>query len=136
MLEKKLFQHKKVRLAGVTFVIQKLSPALFLNKEYLYPMAPYFEEIKKTGKPPRDSEMEKKLTEQKERIKEVIIQAVVSVRFWFKEKNIKDLIDGIMEREFLYSALLTVITEHTFGLKKNYFRLFRSIETLRPLFSK
>lgn len=136
MLEKKLFEYRKVRLAGVTFVIQKLSPALFLNKEYLYPMAPYFEEVKKTGKPPKDMEMEKKLAEQKERVREVILQAVVSVRYWFKEKKIEDLIDGIMERQFLYSALLTVITEHTFGLKKNYFRLFQSIETLRPLFSK
>jgi len=136
MFESKLFEYKKVRMAGVTFVIQKLSPALFLNKEYLYPMAPYFEEIKTTGKPPREAELEKKLAEQKERIKEIILQAVVSVHHWFRKKNIADLIDGIMERQFLYSALLTAITEHTFGLKKNYFRLFRSIETLRPLFSK
>lgn len=136
MLEKKLFEHKKVRLAGVTFVIQKLTPALFLNKEYLYPMAPYFEELKKTSKLPKGDELEKKLAEQKERVREVILQAVVSVRYWFREKKIEDLIDGIMQREFLYSALLTVITEHTFGVKKNFFRLFLSIETLRPLFSK
>lgn len=136
MFESKLFEYKKVRLAGVTFVIQKLTPALFLNKEYLFPMSPYIEEIKETGKVPKGIDLEKKLAEQKDRIKELILQSVVSVSSWFRKKNIKDLIDGIMERPFLYNALLTVITQHTLGQKKNYFRLFRSIETLRPLFSK
>lgn len=136
MLEKKLFGHKKIRLAGVTFVIQKLTPALFLDRDYLFPISPYVEEIKKTGKPPKGIELEKKLEEQKKNIKNIIIKSVVSVHCWFKKKKIEDLIDGIMEREFLYSALLTAITEHTLGQKKNHFHLFRSTESLRHLFSQ
>lgn len=136
MFEQKLFDYKKIRLSGVTFVIRKLTPDLFLDKEYLFPISPYVESIKQTGKPQKANELEKQLAEQKQRIKEIIIQSVVSVHYWFQKKKIEDLIDGIMEREFLYSALLTAITQHTLGVKKNYFRLFQSTETLRPLFSK
>ena len=99
-------------------------------------MSPYFEAVKSTGKPPKGFDFEKKLKEQKERIKEVILKAVVEVKYWFQVKKIEDVIDGIMEREFLYAAILTVITEHSLGVKKNRFRLFQSIESLRPLFIK
>lgn len=136
MLDEKLFGHKKVNLGGVSFVIRKLTPSLFLDREHMYPMSPYFESVKSTGKPPKGFDFEKKLKEQKERIREVILKAVVEVRYWFQVKKIEDLIDGIMEREFLYAALLTVITEHTFGLKKNRFRLFQSVESLRTLFTR
>jgi len=136
MIESKLFEHKKVRLAGVTFVIRKLTPDLFLDKNYLFPMSPYIEDIKKDGKPKKEADLKKALEEQKERIKEVILKSVVEVRYWFKTKKIEDLIDGIMEREFLYSALLTAITQYSLGLKKNFLNLFKSIESLRPLFSK
>jgi hypothetical protein len=134
MFESKLFEYKKIRLAGVTFVIQKLSPQMLLNKENIFPISPYFEEIK-NGKPVRESELQKKLEEQKERIKNLILLSVVEVQHWFKKKNIQDLIDGIMERENLYSALLTFIVQYSLGQKKNSFKLFPSIESLHPLFT-
>lgn len=134
MLEANLFGYKKIRLAGVTFVIQKLSPQLLLDKENIFPISPYFEDIK-NGKPVRESELQKQLEQQKERIKNLILLSVVEVKHWFKKKNIQDLIDGIMQRENLYSALLTIIVQHSLGQKKNFLSLFQSIESLRPLFT-
>lgn len=136
MLEAKLFGYKKIKLGGVGFVIKKLTPSLFMDREYLFPLSPYIEALKQTGRPPKEFELKKKLEEQKQRIKDVFLKSVVEVKYFLKSKKIQDVIDDIMEREFLYSALLTAIIEHSLGLKKKHFRLFRSIEPMRQVFSK
>ena len=125
MSEKKLFEHRVFKVNGVRFSIRKLSPSLFLDKEYSFPMTSVIEIeniiSEETGKQKNDS-----IEEYKHKMKDAILISVVYVKsgFFSKKQKIDDYIDKIMEEPELYSYLFSIIVSHSFGQKKNYLHLF------------
>ena len=125
MLEKRLLDLKKVKIGGVTFVIQKLSPSLFMDKEYMFPISDIKVESGSDGDVDLDAH--------KDKISDIISKGTVRVKYWFERKDIGDVLEDIMKRSDVYLALFTAIVNHTMGVKKNS-KIMKSTSNLRYLF--
>ncbi len=134
MIEKKLFQYKVFKVNGVRFAIRKLSPSLFLDKDYLAPLAGAVEKDTSNGKSKMsDAELTKISDDFKHKMKDAILSSVVYVKssIFSKKESVDTVIDKIMEMPELYSYLFSLIVNHTMGVKKNYSHLFKLTGNLR-----
>lgn len=134
MFKKELLKTKAVILGGARFTLRKLNPALFLDKDYMFPISNVTEAILKKEKG-RESEIDQKeIDGYKDKVRDIILKGVVKVRRWLKVKKIEELIDDIMTKPELYNALFVEIVGYTLGIKKKMSRSFSSVESLRPMF--
>ena len=114
----KLFSYKTVKINGVAFVIKRLSPLDFLATEQWFPISNWLDaklayEIE-NDKTKIDTETETF----KLRIKDLLLRAVIKVKYNGKEYNIKEYIDDIMTEPEVYNKLFILILQHTLKLKK------------------
>ena len=137
MLNDKLLETKVFKVNGVRFAIRKLSPSLFMDKDYLFPMTSCVEKLEKSGKAPSKRETNKAIEKFKPKMRDVIVKSVAYVKsnLLGKKQSINELIDSIMEVPELYSYLFTLIVNHSLGVKKNYSRLFKLTQTTQKLFT-
>ena len=111
----KLEKHIKIKVGGITYVIRRLSPTMFLDKDYVLPITSVLEkgDIEKTG------EIEPKaMFDYIERVKDIILLGVVSVNYFLKKQPINSVIDSIMLDAEVYNKLFIAIVNHTLGKKK------------------
>lgn len=114
----KLFSYKTVKINGVAFVIKRLSPLDFLATEQWFPISNWLDaklayEIE-NDKTKIDTETETF----KLRVKDLLLRAVIKVKYNGKEYNIKEYIDDIMTEPEVYNKLFILILQHTLKLKK------------------
>lgn len=115
-LEAKLEQHKIVRANGVSYVIRKLTPALFLDRDYMLPIS-HIMEIKDPKK--KEREIAETLDTMKDKVRDIILKGTVQVRAWLTRKRPDQVIDSIMGNPTLYTFLMAAIINHTLSEKKN-----------------
>ena len=114
----KLFSYKTVKINGVAFVIKRLSPLDFLATEQWFPISNWLDaklayEIE-NDKTKIDTETETF----KLRVKDLLLRAVIKVKYNGKEYNIKEYIEDIMTEPEVYNKLFILILQHTLKLKK------------------
>ena len=108
--------NSKIKVGGLTYIIRKLSPMLFLDKDYMYPIS-CFTELKETTI--NEKEIKILIESNKHIIKDVILKGVVKVKKLFSAGNIENYIDIIMEQPNIYIDLFNHIITNTLFLKKN-----------------
>lgn len=111
----KLEQHRVVKVKGVGFVIRKLAPSLFMDKDYMLPIS-HVMEIK--DKKDQEKAIENDLETFRSKMRDVILRGCVGVKTLFSVKPIEKNIDTIMEQPEIYGALFTAIVNHTLSVKK------------------
>lgn len=123
-ISEKLECQKTVKINGVRFRIRKLSPANFLDKDYLLPMTHLAEKTSKEDRKPSEREMLKSVEEFKEKMLDTIEKAVIwaKLTIFSKRVDLKAFFDTIKENPELYSQLFTEIVNHSLGVKKKSFK--------------
>jgi len=126
---------KVYKVNGVRFAIRKLSPRLFMDKDYLMPLTAVVEAQATEPKKVAEKETLRSVEAFKDKMKDAILKAVVYVKpsFFGKKQDIKDIIDYVMSSPDLYAYLFTLVVQHTLGQKKNFLNHFRLIKPLRGL---
>ena len=111
----KLFNYKKIRINGVGFVLRKLTPELFLQSDYWFPLSNWQEQVERGI----DEKAYKKIIqEHKDKIKDVIRLGVVKVQHLNKDSKIDDILEAIMHDPEVYNQLFIEIFNYTLNLKK------------------
>jgi hypothetical protein len=108
-------EKKTIKLKGVRFVIRKLTPFLFLDKEYMLPISNIMEINNKVN---TDKDSAETLAKSKDRIKDILLKGIVCIKILFIKNPIEKHIDKIMEQPILYTYLVTQIINHTLSFKK------------------
>lgn len=116
MAKLKQKQTKKIKINGVKFTISRLTPAMFLDKDYLLPISSAAELADK--KDMSDKELEKTIKDFQDIVKDTILKSTDRVKIWFKEYDITDVIDDIMENVALFTRLYNEILYFSLGQKK------------------
>lgn len=137
MLENKLFEEKVYKINGVKFGIIKLSPSMFLDKDYLFPLSTIVEKEEDKKDTRSDRENLNAVEEFKDKMKDAILKGVTFVKsgIFSKKQDISTVIDKIMDNPELYSYLFTLIANHSLGVKKNFSHLFKLKKTTQELFT-
>jgi len=114
-IEAKLEQHKKIRANRVSYTIRKLTPALFLDRDYMLPIS-HVMEFKDQDQ--KEAKIAENLDAMKDKIRDIIIKGTVEVRFFLKKLPIEKIIDEVMEQPEVYTFLMAAIINHTLSVKK------------------
>jgi len=116
-IESRIEQHKKIRANRVSYTIRKLTPALFLDKEYMLPISNIIETKNSQEKEVKIAET---LPEMKDKMRDIIIKGTVEIRYFLKKIPIEKMIDKIMEQPEVYTFIVAAIINHTLNIKKKH----------------
>ena len=114
----KLFSYKTVKINGVAFVIKRLSPLDFLATEQWFPISNWLDAKLAYEIENDKTKIDTETDAFKLRVKDLLIRAVIKVKYNGKEYNIKEYIDDIMTEPEVYNKLFILILQHTLKLKK------------------
>jgi len=134
VINEKLFKIKMIKVNGVKFAVKQLSPSLFMDKNYMFPMTNVVEKAY-TNEKINESEMLEQVENFKDKIKDALllgIDYVQDTRFLIKTKKvpIDTYIEKIMINSELYSYLFSEIVNHSLGIKKKLQKYFKLTEPM------
>ena len=123
-----------IKVNGVKFAVKQLSPSLFMDKNYMFPMTNVVEKAY-TNEKINESEMLEQVENFKDKIKDALllgIDYVQDTRFLIKTKKvpIDTYIEKIMINSELYSYLFSEIVNHSLGIKKKLQKYFKLTEPM------
>ena len=118
MFEDSLHKTSSIRIHRAKFVIKQLSPSLFLDKDYMFPMSNVQE--KKESIPAEYTATE--IMTYKSKIADVLLLGVARAykKAWFgwKKVTVSEIIKEVMNTPEIYSYLFAEIVNLTLELKK------------------
>ena len=117
---------KTVKINGIKFVIRKLDPEMFLDADYFLPVSTIAADIVDGKAPTTNLSPTEIIKLHKEKVRDIIVRAVVRVKSWLYSAPIDNHIETIMIRPAVYNKLFSEILEHTLDLKKKIMKASRN----------